>query len=346
MLKDLTIIIITYKRYEYLKRLLEFYLNFDLEYKILILDSTPYDHNDEKLKTYFSLPSVMHKQFDEKIFFVEKIKLGCKFINTKYSVLCADDDFLVPSGLIKCRDFLKRNFDYSCAHGYYYQHYKNKNEISFSKLYSNSTSAEQNDPIDRVKFYTTNKMGSYTFYALYRTNTFNKIWDETSKYVHDHLISEIFPCCLSLIFGKVKYLRVFYSSREANLYSWWSDKRVKEITNDDKMNKCINGISSNLIEQNLSANNKNINLQVTEIINEKREQFINLYNKKKLNKKRITLVRRIINFLQRIYVKLMYSGCPKEIYFTSYKEYLLLKKLILSSGANQLQLNESRKENN
>ena len=67
MLKDLTIIIL-YKRYEYLKRLLEFYLNFDLEYKILILDSTPYDHNDEKLKPTFHFQALCINSLMKKFF--------------------------------------------------------------------------------------------------------------------------------------------------------------------------------------------------------------------------------------------------------------------------------------
>ena len=45
-LKDLTILIYTYKRELYLKRLLFFFDKFKFGFKILILDSTPFSYQD------------------------------------------------------------------------------------------------------------------------------------------------------------------------------------------------------------------------------------------------------------------------------------------------------------
>ena len=48
MLNNLTIVIITFKRYGFLKRQLNFYLSYKSQAKILILDSTPYDPEDKR----------------------------------------------------------------------------------------------------------------------------------------------------------------------------------------------------------------------------------------------------------------------------------------------------------
>ena len=38
-------------------------------------------------------------------------------VSTPYAAFVADDDFLVPSALEQCADFLDVNQDYSAAHG-------------------------------------------------------------------------------------------------------------------------------------------------------------------------------------------------------------------------------------
>ena len=40
-----------------------------------------------------------------------------KYVMSKFVVLCADDDFLVPESIMKCAKLLKENSDYSISHG-------------------------------------------------------------------------------------------------------------------------------------------------------------------------------------------------------------------------------------
>ena len=54
-LDDITIVIPTYKRYPFLKRLLKFYNDFAIPIKILILDSTPYEPSDKELELYLEI---------------------------------------------------------------------------------------------------------------------------------------------------------------------------------------------------------------------------------------------------------------------------------------------------
>ena len=51
--------------------------------------------------------------------------------------ICADDDFIFPSGTIEAIDFLEKQLTYSFAHGEYlnYQHYPDFQKTVFSQRY-------------------------------------------------------------------------------------------------------------------------------------------------------------------------------------------------------------------
>ena len=83
MLEDLTILITTYKRYGYLKRLLTFFSLYSLKSKILILDSSPYFPDDAELNNLLAKDNVELLRFSDDIFFAHKIAEGSKHINTK-----------------------------------------------------------------------------------------------------------------------------------------------------------------------------------------------------------------------------------------------------------------------
>ena len=117
MLENLTIVVITYERYDYLKRLLNFYLSYTSHAKILVLDSSSFNPEDEELFKILSNKKVSWKRFSPETFFLRKIADGSNYIDTEFSVLSADDDFLIPTALEECRQFLKENLDYSSAQG-------------------------------------------------------------------------------------------------------------------------------------------------------------------------------------------------------------------------------------
>ena len=99
MSQNLTLIIITYKRYHYLKRLLLFYKSFNVDFKILVLDSSPEPPEDKDLINILHSNFVHWIKFDPNIFFVKKIQEACKYITTEFCVLCPDDDYIFPNAL-------------------------------------------------------------------------------------------------------------------------------------------------------------------------------------------------------------------------------------------------------
>ena len=108
-----TLIIPTHERHHYLERILDYYINIkSVDFEILIADSS--------VKAFREIESpnikYLHMPY---IDLVEKLSIVLKFPRTPYTLICADDDFIIPDTIFKCIDFLDQNSDYSSAQGKY-----------------------------------------------------------------------------------------------------------------------------------------------------------------------------------------------------------------------------------
>ena len=250
MLDELTIVIITYQRYPFLKRLLKFYMSYQSEARFLVLDSSSDYPEDPELKELLDRDNVTWKRFDSTTFFVNKVSEGCKHIETEYAVLCADDDFLIPMALMESVEFLKKNQDHASVHGLHFNHTNAeeayRNGFSIRPLYQNGRSSEQEFAAARINAYLSGKTGCYPMYAVHRTELFQRIWTETNNFVSDWGLSELFPCALSFIYGKMKVLPFFYSSREPNNYTWYDENRLREMYTEEKIQLATEGLGKHL----------------------------------------------------------------------------------------------------
>ncbi len=111
-MRDLTVIIPPHNRHVYLKRALDYYS--DLDIKILIGDSsdTEYPEKDK-------LNDNVQYFFLKGLSFADKICELIKKVDTKYTLIIAEDDFYVVDSIRKCTDFLNSNPDYSSCQGNY-----------------------------------------------------------------------------------------------------------------------------------------------------------------------------------------------------------------------------------
>ena len=356
MLDQLTIIIITYKRYGFLKRLLIFFSLYQSKAQFLILDSSPEDPEDQELIKLLSQDNVNWIRYDSDIFFAHKIANGCEYINTDYAVLCADDDFLIPRALERCIDFLSEHQDYSSAHGLYFNHSSyektRSNNFRVDPLYEQGRSSEEKTSAERVTSYLGGITCNYPMYAVQRTPRFRTIWHETKQYVSDQGLSELFPCCLSFVYGKMKILPVFYSSREPNNYVGWYDEKSQAIVySKEKIERAIKGLSKHLSEVDDLSLEEAENFSVGAF-----QDYLNrLGIKMKRHKHNKSQV--LISFLKRIKEKLrirtrlkgwmyyfFYQGCHPSIYPDYIEDFKKVKKAVLSAGLTFEELNLARRK--
>jgi glycosyltransferase domain-containing protein len=213
-----TIIIPTYNRPNYLKRILNYYNEDGGNYTIIVADSSSDENKkrNEKIIPSFSSINILHINYPSEIDPHYKIVDALNYVNTKYCVFCADDDFVTPNGINQSVDFLEKNPDFTVAHGYYISFYlksdkKWNQQFCWSPIYPYK-SITFPDAKSRLNFHFSNYYP--TFYAVHRTDFLKMIFKETTQFTDDYRFGELLPSMLTLIHGKMKHLDVLYAARE------------------------------------------------------------------------------------------------------------------------------------
>ena len=109
ILNDLTIIIFSYNRHEWLKRIINYWSKHSIQ--ILILDGS-----DKKLEDKY-LVSKNIKYIHNQRGLYKRLLSSLDYINTKFVILGSDDEFYLPSALFSCVKFLSKNIDYTSCQG-------------------------------------------------------------------------------------------------------------------------------------------------------------------------------------------------------------------------------------
>jgi len=348
---DITIVIITYNRYPFLLRLLRFYEQYDHRFNFLILDSSSDELNGNELMRYLDRDNVEYKTFNPEIFFVDKIAEGCACITTPFAVLCADDDFLIPAGILASRKFLLENTNYVSAHGLYFSHTSaedaQKKGFTIGPLYQNGQSAEQDSGTDRLNAYLSGKTIYYPMHALHHTELFQLFWTETKTYVSDWGLSELFPSSLSFIYGKMKVLPIYYASREPNTFTWYDENRRREMYSEKKLKRASEGLGKNLSKVDGISFQEGESL-VSEAFNDylfrverKFQQQLNQNDKK--SSSFFLVLRNKIRLGMRLRL-LLFQGCHSSVYPDYLEDYKRLRYMVLSAQLSHRELNRSRKD--
>lgn len=109
ILNKLTIVIISYNRQKYLKRIIKFWSNYKVN--ILIIDGSlnklEDDFTNHKNLTYIHSQKSLYERYLNSV----------DFIKTEFVILACDDEFYLPSALRSCINFLLSNTSYSSCGG-------------------------------------------------------------------------------------------------------------------------------------------------------------------------------------------------------------------------------------
>ncbi|MFI5204353.1 MAG: TIGR00180 family glycosyltransferase [Flavobacteriales bacterium] len=206
MLTDFTLIIPTRNRHAYIPRGIEYYGNSGIT--TIIIDSSP-----EKYAGDIPFANIRYLHMPGYSF-VPKIAEVLKNINTPCTGMCADDDFILPSSIESCVNFLKNNPSYASAQGNYMVYRRTgKNNLVLSPLlhpYQWEINAEK--PAQRLtqlaeKYF-------HLYYAVHRTESFKEIFTSFDNSIKSLNLFELHLGCVAVINGKHKSLPVLYNVRE------------------------------------------------------------------------------------------------------------------------------------
>ncbi len=211
----ISIIIPTYKRSQFLKRLLSYYQSQSCPYPIIVADSSPEPHKSENESIVDSVMHSLHidyKHYDSTINFYTKVSLALEVSNSKYTVICADDDFIIPGAIAECVKWLDANPDYSVVHGRSLRvEYKNHDKIPYFNY--NQRTLNNQDSVLRFKEHFANY--TTTFYSVHKRldHIYNFCLTEN---VSDDRFGELLLSGLSVIQGKTMCLDTLYMVRQSH----------------------------------------------------------------------------------------------------------------------------------
>jgi len=214
-LESVTVVIPAHNRPEKLRRVLHYYLQTNIN--ILVSDSSamlfPYLNEFPELN-YYHFPKEQ---------FLRKINNILPYINTKYVVYCADDDFIVPQAIEQCIIFLELHPDYNSAQGHYLSFEMKKEKVYFSPGYLRNFDKDinQNLPSERLPEF--RNLYASLLYSVIRATTFVEMYKkciegERLKFTNLFLAETYFNF-FSLMSGKNRTLPIFYSAREKDYSS-------------------------------------------------------------------------------------------------------------------------------
>ena len=217
---ECSIIIPAYNRPRYLKRILSYYNDYQFASNIIVADCSSDENKLLNGKTISALSgiNISHiSNYPSKIYMYHKLADALTNVNTKYCVLCADDDFITPNGIYQSIDFLEKNPDFTVAHGHYISFYLRSDGIGRGQFYWEPTHSRESitfpDPKKRLTYHLS-YYSAPTLYAVHRTDMLRMVFNETIKFADDYRFGELLPSMLILIYGKLKCLNVFYAARE------------------------------------------------------------------------------------------------------------------------------------
>jgi len=213
---DITLFIPTRNRPEFIIRMLSYYQCTNFHGKIAIGDGSE-AAIAKQIKDSLS-------RFDRSLEINYRYLPGCnpaatvqilaEEAKTAYGVAMGDDDFLVPSGMGRCIEFLGTNPDYVAAQGVIIAmglHSINSQSIQYTShcpqpIISGATAARR--LIDHLTNYAT------TLFAVHRIEAWRTMFKNTGDITDTSFGSESLQSGLSVILGKTKQLDGLYLIRQ------------------------------------------------------------------------------------------------------------------------------------
>ena len=223
--KELTILIPTFKRPDYIERLLDSFTAFKVfdTFSIYILDSSPIEFEKkykEVIDKFKETLNITYYHYEVDIIFTKKLFLGVGLIKTPYVIIATDDDMLNPNAVIESVEQIKIHKDISNVTGEVLLIEKNSKK-NFVTHYMPNKIANQEKAIERGWHNSFNRsLALITLNNVWRKNDLYKILETLSYYSYKKYTECMYNLLSSytgktLLIPKIMILRTRNLSREA-----------------------------------------------------------------------------------------------------------------------------------
>lgn len=238
-LSNLTIIIPSYNRHDYILRNMTFWSSTNVNLHV-------FDGSKSKIEDFDNLnfPSNIHYHH-YPVSFAERISIAASFIKTKYAVLLGDDDMFLKSGLAACIDELESNDKIiSCigrSMSFYCENEILRGDLEYKEMKNYEVSDD--DSFDRMIFHM-NPYCCSILYSVIRTDHWKKAASLISLSVFPdpgvvELQFELSICFLgkSKVIPSLMWLRSYenpslYNGDQVPFSKWWTDINYAQLKNE------------------------------------------------------------------------------------------------------------------
>lgn len=230
-LSDITLVILSYHRQHCLKATINFYRDTNLN--ILILDNSP-----EPLSSQ-DIPANCKYILSKTDFAARSIQASL-LIDTKYTIIGADDEVYLPNALFEMKDFLDNHQDYVAVGGNALAVWRYGNYVAGSWAYKRTFGYHNNEdsPYNRIRKHTGNGITPLT--SFFTCNLTRSKFAQTCLETYGQapvLATDAISVLTICGGGKSKYLNILYWIRNWNqsprshkgwdrsvyLHDWWRD---------------------------------------------------------------------------------------------------------------------------
>ncbi len=169
---NLTIIIPTYNRPANLEACLTYLEQIKLLAKVVVVDGSVEESAKENQRIILAKrPATRYIRGEGVLHPLTRCCLALAEVSTPYCVVCADDDFMIPSALSRCIDFLDVNPDYSSAQGTSLRLPSSEGAAGWGRN-SIIGNLDMDCPVERVIHHLSSY--AHTCYAVHRTAVLQK----------------------------------------------------------------------------------------------------------------------------------------------------------------------------
>lgn len=216
---DVTILVPTFNRPKELRRLLRFLEAMNNSYPVHVLDGGNAESQLLNARLEGEFRGVTVRKYAEGYHFGLRTADGLNHVKTKYIVFCADDDFVIPSGIAACAKFIDDNQEYRAAigrvYGLGYSHSILRRGVSIMNSLGFSYHLRHASFIERyVRLLAYADVGCPPLYYAVRyaddAREIQNLIPATMKYSAVELINNALTCLM----GKAKVLPVDYGFRD------------------------------------------------------------------------------------------------------------------------------------
>jgi len=337
---DITILLTIYNRPYYTERWLNYYIANNCPYKLFICDG---GNNEELTKKILEITNqfknIKYKKFQyyenfEK--FHEKFFQAANNIDTEYTFISEDDDFIIFSNLKKLQKFLDVNKDYSCVGGINIELEEIKSWLLWryyilNTEYNGDISYEESTPDERC-IEAAKKINS-NYNCLHKTKNLKIIFKLIYELNSNNLwITEFIFIIISAYFGKIKRTNYITYIKMANIevsssYAYFKYINLFDLITSKNFAK-DNYFVQDFLYKNISKENeakleKEINIHLSKFYN---QIIIDYFKEKKLinNFKKNIPFKKILKFFYLYIQKLKYNKKFNIICKTNLSYNLLL----------------------